>query len=114
LVTLYRPVGQGERDLISASGHRAFPPRFAHQPIFYPVLSEEYATQIARDWNTRDAASGYVGYVTRFQVRSSFLARYKVQTAGSSRHREYWIPAEDLAAFNENIVGEIEVITEYR
>lgn len=114
LVTLYRPVGQGELDLIRASGDRAFPPRFAHQPIFYPVLSEDYATLIARDWNTRDAASGYVGYVTRFRVRAAFLARYTVQTAGSSKHREYWIPAEDLDAFNENIAGAIEVIAEYR
>jgi hypothetical protein len=25
-------------------------------------------------------------------------------------HREYWIPAEDLGAFNAAIVGEIEVV----
>lgn len=48
-VTLFRPVGQKELDLIAASGNRAFPPRLPHQPIFYPVLNEEYATQIARD-----------------------------------------------------------------
>lgn len=27
---------------------------------------------------------------------------------------EYWIPAEELGAFNAAIVGEIEVIAEYR
>jgi hypothetical protein len=27
---------------------------------------------------------------------------------------EYWIPAEDLAEFNANIVGLIEVVAEYR
>jgi hypothetical protein len=47
--TLYRPVGQGEFDLIKASGFRAFPPRLVDQPFFYPVLSEEYAAIIARD-----------------------------------------------------------------
>ncbi|HEY0603471.1 MAG TPA: hypothetical protein VGD58_11190 [Herpetosiphonaceae bacterium] len=102
-----------ELDLIRESGYTAFPPRLFHQPIFYPVLNEEYATQIARDWNTKDAASGYVGYVTRFRVDSSFLERYPVQVAGNSRHQEYWIPAEDLAEFNRHIVGTIEVIAEF-
>jgi hypothetical protein len=111
--TLFRPVGQKELDLIAASGWRAFPPRLPFQPIFYPVLNKAYAVQIARDWNTQDAASGYAGYVTRFQVRAAFLSRYSVQTVGASVHQEYWIPAEDLAALNRNIVGLIEVIAEF-
>jgi hypothetical protein len=111
LTTLFRPVGPHELDLIKASGFRTFPPRVPEQPIFYPVLNEEYATQIARDWNIK--ASG-VGYVTRFQVRTEFLRKYDVQTVGSSVHQEYWIPAEDLPQFNQNIVGLIEVIAEYR
>jgi hypothetical protein len=112
-VTLYRPAGKKELELIAASDFAAFPPRLVFQPIFYPVLNEEYAVQIARDWNTRDAASDYTGYVTRFRVRSEFLERYTIQTVGSSKHREYWIPAGDLSAFNENIVGPIEVIAEF-
>ncbi len=84
-VTLYRPVGQKELDLIRESGYREFPPRLAWQPIFYPVLNEEYAVQIARDWNTKDEASGHVGYVTRFRVRAEFLKRYPVQTVGGSQ-----------------------------
>ncbi len=111
--TLYRPVGQSELDLIRASSFRRFPPRLPEQPIFYPVLNEQYATQIARDWNTRDAASGFVGYVLRFSVRNNFLDRYHVHTVGSSGHREYWIPAPDLETFNENIVGAIELISEF-
>jgi hypothetical protein len=109
-VTLYRPVGPKELVLIRESGFRTFPPRLREQPIFYPVLTEEYAVKIARDWNVK--ASG-AGYVTRFCVRRSFLNRYEVQAAGGSQHREYWIPAEDLAQFNESIVGMIEVIAEF-
>jgi hypothetical protein len=111
---LFRPVGQKELDLIRESGFRAFPPRLYFQPIFYPVLNEEYAAGIARNWNTKDEASGYVGYVTRFQVRTAYLQNYDVQTVGSSIHKEYWIPAEDLSEFNNNIVGIIEVISEFR
>jgi hypothetical protein len=70
LVTLYRPVGERELARIAASGYHGFPLRLPEQPIFYPVLNERYATEIARDWNTRDAASGRVGYVTRFRVRA--------------------------------------------
>ena len=113
-VTLYRPVGQKELDLIRESGYRAFPPRLPHQPIFYPVLNEAYAVEIARDWNTKDEASGYAGYVTRFDVRADFLRRYGVQTVGASRHQEYWIPAEDLPELNAQIVGTIQVIAEFR
>lgn len=109
-ITLWRPIGPHELALIRASGMRGFPPRLPEQPIFYPVLSEDYAIRIARDWNV--PASGE-GYVTRFDVKQSFLARYKVQLAGGSHHREYWIPAEDLQAFNAAIVGTIEVIARF-
>jgi hypothetical protein len=47
--------------------------------------------------------------VTEFDVRTDFLSRYPVETAGGRAHQEYWIPAEDLAAFNEAIVGKIRV-----
>ena len=113
LTTLYRPVGGGELELVRRSGFVAFPPRLSEQPIFYPVLEEEYAIQIARDWNTKDAQSGGAGYVLRFHVRSDFLGRYDVHQVGSKLHREYWIPAEDLAEFNRNIVGRIEVVGEF-
>src|SRR5580658_4806217 len=113
-ISLYRPVGQKELDLIGASGFKAFPPRLAHQPIFYPVLTEQYAIQIARDWNTKDAASGNVGYVARFQIAEDFLARYPMQKVGSAEALEYWIPAEKLDEFNRHIVGLIEFIHEFR
>ncbi len=109
-VTLYRPVGPKELALIEESGWREFPPRLPEQPIFYPVLNEEYATQIARDWNV--PASG-AGFVTRFHVDAGFLSRYPTQTVGGAVHKELWIPAEDLAELNRNIVGLIEVIAEF-
>ena len=89
----------------------AFPPRLPEQPIFYPVLSEAYAIRIARDWNV--AADG-AGFVTRFLVRKSHLDQYEVQEAGGSAHLEYWIPAEELDAFNAAIIGEIEIVQEFR
>src|SRR5438034_10674223 len=110
MTILYRPVGPKELALIAASGHREFPPRLPGQPIFYPVLNEEYARQIASDWNVK--ASG-AGYVTRFTVRAEFAARYPAKTVGSSVHKELWVTAEELAEFNRNIVGPIEVIAEF-
>lgn len=108
--TIYRPVGAKELALIAATDFRRFPPRLPDQPIFYPVMNEEYARQIAERWNARDGKSGYV---TRFQVDSAFLARYAIQTVGSHIHQELWVPAEELAAFNDHIVGQIEVIAEF-
>jgi hypothetical protein len=110
-VTLFRPVGPAELKLIQDADFRAFPPRLPEQPIFYPVLTEEYATRIARDWNV--PASG-AGYVTRFEVTRRFLSRYPVQSAGGRDLQEYWIPAEDLSELNTNIVGKIEVVAEFK
>jgi hypothetical protein len=109
--TLFRPVGPKELELIRQSGWRAFPPRLPEQPIFYPVLNEQYARQIARDWNVPSAGAGFV---TKFEVNSDFLARYPAKTVGASIHTELWIPAEDLGDLNRNIVGMITVIAEYR
>jgi len=110
-VTLWRPAGPEELALVEQAGWRAWPPRLPDQPIFYPVLNEDYAKRIARDWNVR--ASG-VGYVTRFQVAKTFLDNYEVQQAGGQTILEYWIPAEDLDALNAHIVGLIEVVAEFR
>jgi hypothetical protein len=109
--TLYRPVGPKELALIAASGYSKFPPRLPEQPIFYPVLNEEYARQIARDWNV--SASG-AGYVIRFAVRKSFADRYPVKTVGASVHQELWVPAEELPELNRNIVGKLEIIAEFK
>jgi hypothetical protein len=109
-VVLFRPVGPEELALIESSGFREFPPRLPEQPIFYPVLTEEYAVKIARDWNV--PASG-AGFVTRFAVRRDYLSRYQIQNAGGERFQEYWIPAEELADFNRNLVGLIEVVRQF-
>jgi hypothetical protein len=107
---LYRPTGEEELRLIEASDRRRFPPRLPEQPIFYPVLNEEYATMIARQWNTK---GGAIGYVLRFRIQSAFLDAYDVHTVGGRICQEYWIPAEDLDAFNAAIVGQIEQVAMY-
>lgn len=114
IITLYRPTGRRELALVRENGYRAWPPRLPEQPIFYPVTTEDYAIKIAREWNSKGASHKYLGYVTRFAVRADFLRRYDVQLAGGRACQEYWIPAEELPTFNENIVGVIEVVREYR
>ncbi len=111
-VTLYRPVGAAELRLIVASDWRTFPPRLPEQPIFYPVVHENYAIQIARDWNTKEPEG--VGYVTAFDVASDFLKPFHAREVGGREHLEYWIPAADLAALNSHIVGRIRLIHEFR
>ncbi len=109
-VTLFRPTGDVELGLIRDGRWRAFPPRLPDQPFFYPVLNEAYATQIARDWNTKDGGNGYV---LRFEVNAEFISQYETRTVGASVHQELWIPATELSEFNRNIVGLIEVVAVY-
>ena len=99
--------------MIAASGWLAFPPRLEGQPIFYPVLDEAYAVQIARDWNPEDERSGFAGFVTAFAVNSEFVQRYDVQVVGASNHRELWVPSEELAEFNSHIEGGIRVVASF-
>lgn len=110
---LFRPVGLYELHLIRDSGYTAFPPRLPEQPIFYPVLNEEYAAQIAREWNMPDEKSGYLGVVTAFDVDSAYLSQYEEKVVGGTKHRELWIPADDLAEFNRHIVGNIRVVSAF-
>jgi hypothetical protein len=109
--TLFRPVGPAELELIAASGWRAFPPRLPEQPIFYPVLNEHYAAQIAERWNVRESGAGYV---TAFEVDAEYIARFEVKQVGGQEHLELWIPADELATLNQNIVGIIRIVREYR
>jgi hypothetical protein len=88
LVTLWRPSWLNRLALVEASGWQAWPPRLPEQPIFYPVLNQEHATAIARDWNVKHSGSGYV---TRFNVRLSFLDRHEVHHAGGRTVLEFGV-----------------------
>lgn len=112
VTTLYRPTGEAELRLVIDSGFSAWPDRLPEQPIFYPVTNEDYAVQIARDWN---ATPQDMGFVTCFDVETAYLDRFDQKVVGDSRtHLEYWIPAEDLDEFNRHIVGPIRVIRAFR
>lgn len=108
--TLYRPVGEKEMILIIESDYKKFPPRLEWQPIFYPVLNEDYASEIAEKWNTRDQSGNYLGFVTQFEVLESEAAKYPAENVGAKNHNELWVPAEELNKFNQAIVGKINVI----
>ena len=82
---LYRPVGTKELKLIEESNYSKFPPRLPEQPIFYPVLTEKYAVEIASIWNVKY----------------------------NDDHKELWIPAERIEEFNLHIVGKIDIISEF-
>ena len=107
---LYRPVGQAEYDLIAQSGFTAYPPRLPEQPIFYPVLNERYAREIAEKWNKRYADSQYTGFVTTFEIDDAYISQFPVQTVGARYHQELWIPAEELENFNHHIIGTISLL----
>lgn len=110
-ITLYRPINDKELELIKQMNFSGFPPRLPEQPFFYPVMNEEYAIQITREWNV--PAYG-CGFVTKFDVDAEFLKKYEIKNVGGEIHNELWIPAEELDNFNSKIIGKIEVIGEFR
>lgn len=108
--TCYRPTGPNELALVAELDWEAWPPRLPEQPIFYPVTNQKYAEEIAEKWNV--PASG-AGFVTRFEVLTSYLERFEIQKVGGRHHTEWWVPAEDLPEFNKQIVGKIEVVRKF-
>ena len=111
--TLYRPVGEKEMLLIAESGFKCFPPRLEQQPIFYPVLNEEYASEIAERWNTTDPFGNFLGFVTKFSITDEEFDKYQIENVGGKIHNELWVQSEDLDVFNSAIVGNIEVVKVY-
>ena len=107
--TLYRPIGEKELILIAESDFKKFPPRLEWQPIFYPVLNEQYACEIASRWNTNDEFGNYLGFVTAFEVTDEEFSKYKIENVGGSHHNELWVPSEDLEDFNNAIIGKINI-----
>ena len=97
---LYRPVGFKELELILNTGCRRYPKRLPTQPIFYPVLNQEYAIEIAKKWNTKDSNSGFSGYVTEFNIDQEYMSKYESHIVGSTQHEELWVPSDQLSEFN--------------
>jgi hypothetical protein len=110
---LYRALGQKELDLIEKSGFKAFPPYLEGQPTFNFLLNEQHARFIASEINANKASSAYTGYVLRLYVRSDFVAQFEIRKDVSDPALEYEIPTDRIAQFNENIVGEIELVARY-
>lgn len=110
-IPLFRPVGLLELELIMETEMKAFPPRLPDQPIFYPVMNQQYAQRIAQEWNTQSGACA--GFVTRFYMPATYLQKFEVQIVGDRSCEELWVPAETLAEFNNTIVGRIEVIAAF-
>ncbi|SFL07672.1 hypothetical protein SAMN03159341_10387 [Paenibacillus sp. 1_12] len=111
--TLYRPVGLYEMQLILNRGLKGFPPRLPEQPNFYSVLSKHYAEQMAMNWNTDDAQSGFSGFVTEWDMNESYINKLDRQIVGTALHEELWVPAEQLPRFNTQIQGAIRLIDVY-
>ena len=87
--TLFRPVGLKEMQLILEADLKAFPPRLPEQLIFYPVLNFDYAEQIAREWNTKDANSGFSGFVTQFEMDRGYISQFAEHIVGSKNIASY-------------------------
>lgn len=98
--------------MIEGSGYAKYPPRLPEQPIFYPVLNEKYATEIAANWNVK-YNDDHRGYVTRFEIDDEYFQQFEVHVVGGSYHQELWVPAKELAVFNGHIIGKIQVISEF-
>lgn len=108
-ITLYRPTGANELELIIDSGMKRYPPRLYWQPIFYPVLNFQYAAEIAERWNMGDEDSDGVGFVTAFEIPEHYFKQFQIQTVGLVHHQELWVPATQLDEFNDAIVNGIRI-----
>lgn len=109
-VSLYRPIGPGQLRAIESTNWQRFPPRLPGQKYFYPLLHESFAHRIAREWHLDRSGAGFV---TEFMVDREYLEEFSVFVVGGPEHKEYRIPARELSRFNDNIVGDINLVARY-
>ncbi len=107
LTTLYRSIGPQERNLIEASDWRRYPEGLFDQLVFYPATHQESAVQSARTWSVLAYGSGFV---TKVELPAEYV---ETIITGSNTQDELWILADSLEEFNEQIVGEIEVVRSF-
>ncbi len=62
--------------MIEKSGYEKYPPRLPEQPIFYPVLNEKYAAEIAGQWNVK-YNEDHRGYVTMFEIDDEYAGKFE-------------------------------------
>lgn len=110
---LYRPVGLRELEAIAATNYRIFPHGLPPQPYVDLMFDREQAETIVREWNTSDAVSGFVGFVTELDVSYSLVSRYQTHAVGRTNHRELRVPSRELDAFNAGIRGPIRVVSHF-
>ncbi len=101
-MTVFYPVDPDELLVIEESGWRRFGPRRPDQPVLTLTLGWDHARRLADVGNRRRP-------VIRCNVRTEFLNRYPVETAGDPARQEYRIPAGHIDGLNEALVGSIEV-----
>lgn len=111
-IILYRPVCTKELKLIEESNYSKFSPRLPEQPIFYLLLTEQYAVKIASGWNVK-YNNDHKGYVTKFEIDHTYYGQFEIHQVGDEYHKELWIPAERLEEFNLHIVGKICIVNEF-
>ncbi len=103
---LFKPASKREYILIKQSGFKKFPKRLPKQTILHFVLNENYATEIASKWKSKDEES----YVLHFLIDDEYIKNFRIHTVGKDYHKEFWIPAGELPEFNDNIIGLISFV----
>ena len=102
--TLYRPNGTKRIGVDRQSGDEKISARLFWQPIFYPVLNVEYASEIAERWTEAMKDSDQAGFVTAFEISEEYFQPFQVQTVGLDHHQELWVPDHQPPEFNDQIV----------
>ncbi|OWP61835.1 hypothetical protein CDA63_17265 [Hymenobacter amundsenii] len=97
-VLLYQPVGQAELDLIAASDWLELPLQGSEPRVFY--LTQPTAEPMG---------GGAADYLLRLTVDADYAAHFKTATTGRQPEQLH-VPAAELAGFNHQLVGRIEVV----
>lgn len=109
-ITLYKSLSPVELAGVINNGWQSFAPLPIEQTIFAPKINLEHAQMLARQL---EACLHTVGYVVCFTIEADFLQRFQCQTIAYEEQREYRIPAEELALFNQHLIGRIQPLTAF-
>ncbi|RYD52190.1 MAG: ADP-ribosylation/crystallin J1 [Sphingobacteriales bacterium] len=105
VTTLYHTVSESGLQALQTLRWRGLPP--CAEAAFYPALTRQFALETTRLWKLPEWGTGYL---TRFKISARYVRDFEVQSLSGEVYEELWVPTEELGAFNQHIVGKIEVL----
>lgn len=115
IANVYYVANDKQLEYIINHQHKIFPVRFFGNKTFYPILDKEYATRVAstkQNWDKEIRRTHVLRFLFPEHELANFVRLY-IPNVSNSMNAALAISQNELAPFNQHIIGLIERIETY-